>query len=174
MIRDGDRILTTTPGLTLRPERPEDEALLFRIFVASKALEFADMPLPQFQKDFLLKQQHVSQLYNWRHTFPSMEQWIIESDGEPVGRLIFSNLPDQILLHDLAMLPGRRGVGGGRTVIKDVIFAEAIRAGKIARASVAWFNPARKLYARLGVTELPQTDGSPMIPLEWRPPGLPG
>ena len=70
---------------------------MFRIFVASKALEFAGMPLPQFQKDFLLRQQHVSQLYNWRALFPSMEQWIIESDGEPVGRLIFSNLPDQII-----------------------------------------------------------------------------
>jgi hypothetical protein len=174
MIRDGDRILTTRPGLTLRPERPEDEALIFRIFVASKQLDFADMPLPQHQKDFLLRQQHVSQLYNWRHLYPSLEQWIIESGGEPVGRLIFSNLPDQILLHDLAMLPGRVGVGGGRIVIKDVIFAEAIRCGKIARASVTPHNPARKLYARLGVTELPLTDDSPMIPLEWRPPGLPG
>jgi hypothetical protein len=35
MIRDGDRILTTKPGLTLRPARPDDEALIFRIFVAS-------------------------------------------------------------------------------------------------------------------------------------------
>jgi hypothetical protein len=172
MIRDGDRILTTRPGLTLRPERPEDEPLSFRIFVASKQLEFADMPLPQHQKDFLLRQQHVSQLYNGRHLYPSLEQWIIESDGEPVGRLIFSNPPDQIILHDLAMLPGRLGVGGGRIVIKDVIFAEAIRAGKIARASVAPYNPARKLYARLGVTELPSTGDSPMIPLEWRPPTL--
>jgi hypothetical protein len=157
----------------LRPERPDDEALIFRIFVASKALEFDGMPLPQFQKDFLLKQQHVSQLYNWRHLYPSLEQWIIESDGEPVGRLIFSNLSDQIILHDLAMLPGRLGVGGGRIVIKDVIFAEAIRCGKIARASVASYNPARKLYARLGVTELsPHPPGSPMIPLEWKPPAL--
>jgi hypothetical protein len=173
MIRDGDRILTTRPGLTLRPARLEDEALIFRIFVASKALETDGMPLPQFQKDFLLKQQHVSQLYNWRHLYPSLEQWIIESDGEPVGRLIFSNLPDQIILHDLAMLPGRLGVGGGRIVIKDVIFAEAIRCGKIARASVAAYNPARRLYARLGVTELPpHPPGSPMIPLQWKPPAL--
>jgi hypothetical protein len=173
MIRDGDRILTTRPGLTLRPERPDDEALIFRIFVASKALETDGMPLPQFQKDFLLKQQHVSQLYNWRHLYPSLEQWIIESDGEPVGRLIFSNLPDQIIAHDLAMLPGRLGIGGGKTVIKDVIFAEAIRCGKIARASVAAYNPARRLYARLDVTELPpHPPGSPMIPLQWKPPAL--
>ena len=46
MIRDGDRILTTRPGLTLRPARSDDEALIFRIFVASKALEFDGMPLP--------------------------------------------------------------------------------------------------------------------------------
>jgi len=64
------------------------------------------------------------------------------------------------------MLPGRLGVGGGRIVIKDVIFAEAIRAGKIARASVAPYNPARKLYARLGVTELPSTGDSPMIEVD--------
>lgn len=173
MVRDGDRILTTKPGLALRPERPDDEELIFRIFVASKALEFDGMPMPQFQKDFLLKQQHVSQLYNWRHTYPSLEQWIIECGGEPVGRLIFSNLPDQIILHDLAMLPGRLGVGGGRIVIKDVIFAEAVRCGKIARASVAAYNPARRLYARLGVTELPpHPPGSPMIPLQWTPPAL--
>jgi hypothetical protein len=67
--------------------------------------------------------------------FPGLEQWIIESGGEPVGRLIFSIVPDQILVHDVAMLPGRCGVGG-RIVIKDVIFAEAIRTGKIMRASV--------------------------------------
>jgi hypothetical protein len=171
MIRDGDRILTTRSGLTLRPERPDDEALIFRIFVASKALETDGMPLPQFQKDFLLKQQHVSQLYNWRHLYPSLEQWIIESDGEPVGRLIFSNLPDEIQVHDLAMLPGRVGVGGGKIVIKDVIFAEAIRTGKIARASVVPYNPVRRLYVRLGVSEVP-LENSPMIGLEWLPPAL--
>jgi hypothetical protein len=172
MIRDGDRILTTKPGLTLRPERPDDEALLFRIFVASKALEFDGMPLPQHQKDFLLERQHISQLYNWRHLFPGLEQWIVESDGEPVGRLIFSLLPDEILVHDLSMLPGRRGVGGGRTIIKDVVFAEAIRTGKIVRGSVTPYNPARRLYARLGMTELPPAGNSPMIGLEWRPPAL--
>jgi len=172
MIRDGDRILTTDSRLTLRPARPEDEDLTFRIFVASKELDFRDMLLPQHQKDFLLKQQNFSQLYNWRHRYPDMEQWIIEFAGEPVGRLIFALQPDQILVLDLAMLPGRRGVGGGRRVIKDVIFAEAIRTGKIARASVAPYNPVRKLYARLGVTELPPIDDSPMIPLEWRPPTL--
>lgn len=172
MIRDGDRILTTRPGLTLRPERPDDEALTFRIFAASKALDFDGMPMPQHQKDFLLRQQHVSQLYNWRYLYPGLEQWIIECGGEPVGRLIFSNPPNQIILHDLAMLPGRKGVGGGRIVIRDVIFAEAIRCGKIARASVAPHNPARRLYARLGVTELPMRPDSPMIPLEWVPPAL--
>src|SRR4051794_21247734 len=167
MIRDGDRILTTKPGLTLRPERPDDEALLFRIFVASKALKFDSMSLPQFQKDFLLQQQHISQIYNWRHTYPSLEQWIIESDGEPVGRLIFSNLPDQIITHDLAMLPGRIGVGGG----KAVIFAEAICCGKIARASVPPYTPVRRLSARLGITEVP-LENSPMVGLEWLPPAL--
>jgi hypothetical protein len=171
-MRDGDRIFTTKPGLVLRPARLEDEDLLFRIFVASKATDFDDMPLPQAQKDFLLKQQHVSQIYNWQALYPTMEQWIIESDGEPVGRLIFSILPDQIVLNDLAMLPGKIAVGGGKTVIRDVIFAEATRSGKIARASVAPLNRARKLYARLGVTELPPTGTSPMVSLEWRPPAL--
>ncbi|EWY39294.1 hypothetical protein N825_07930 [Skermanella stibiiresistens SB22] len=170
MIRDGDRILTTKPGLTLRPERPDDGALLFQIFKASKALDFDAMPLPQAQKDFLLERQHISQLYNWRHSYPFLEQWIAEFDGVPVGRLIFSLEPDQILVHDLAMLPGRLGVGGGKTIIKDVIFAEAIRTGKIARASVAPLNPVRRLYARLGITELPSEFGSVMIGLEWRPP----
>jgi hypothetical protein len=54
-----------------------------------------------------------------------------------------------------------------------VIFAEAIRCGKIARASVAAYNPTRRLYARLGVTELPpQEPGLPIIPIEWKPPAL--
>ena len=47
------------------------------------------MPLPQHQKDFLLKQQHASRLYNLRHLQPSMEQWVIGSSGGPVGRPIF-------------------------------------------------------------------------------------
>lgn len=127
---DSNRIFTTKPGLVLRSARPEGEDFLFRIFVASKAADFDGMPLPQAQKDLLLKQQHVSQIYNWQAVCPTMEQWIIESDGEPVSRLIFSILPDQIVLNDLAMLPGKIAVSGGKTVIRDVIFAEATRSGQ--------------------------------------------
>ena len=71
----------------------------------------------------------------------------------------------------IGAISGMVGVGGGKTVIKDVIFAEAIRCGKIARASVTPYNPARRLYARLGVSEVP-LENSPMIGLEWLPPAL--
>jgi hypothetical protein len=50
MLRRNSRTQTTKPSLKLHPERPEDEALVLRIFVASEALEFDSIPMPLFQK----------------------------------------------------------------------------------------------------------------------------
>ena len=172
MIRDGDRILTTKPGLTLRPARPEDEALSFRIFVASKALEFAACRCRSSRRISCCNSSMSRSSTTGGTTYPCLEQWIIESDGEPVGRLIFSNLPDQIMParpRDAARKDGRRR-RQDRHQGRDLRGSDS--RGKIARASVTPYNPARKLYARLGVSEVPSTGNSPMIPLEWLPPTL--
>jgi GNAT superfamily N-acetyltransferase len=172
MIPAQNCIATSQPGLGLRPARPDDESLMFRLYVSSKELEFGAMPLPQHQKEFLLRQQHLAQMATWRDQYPNMQEWIIELNGEPIGRLFFSVAPDEIMVQDLALLPDHRNGGVGAIVIRDVIFAEAARTGIVARASVTPYNPARRLYARLGVVELPPTGDSPLIPIEWRPPAV--
>jgi hypothetical protein len=161
MIPAADRIATSQTGLILRRAGPDDEALMLRIYISSKELEFGAIPLSEYQKDFLLRQQHLAQMTTWRQQYPELTEWIIEADAEPAGRLIFSMTP--------AVLPDFRNSSIGATVIRDVVFAESLRTGIVARASVTPYNPARRLYARLGVVELPPTGDSPMIPLEWRP-----
>jgi hypothetical protein len=169
MIPAADRIATSQTGLILRRAGPDDEALMLRIYISSKELEFGAIPLSEYQKDFLLRQQHLAQMTTWRQQYPELTEWIIEADAEPAGRLIFSMTPDVIMVCDLAVLPDFRNSSIGATVIRDVVFAESLRTGIVARASVTPYNPARRLYARLGVVELPPTGDSPMIPLEWRP-----
>jgi ribosomal protein S18 acetylase RimI-like enzyme len=74
-------------------------------------------------------------------------------DGRPAGRLYVGRWPQTIRIVDIALLPEHRGVGVGTRLLGGLL-AEADAAGKPVSIHVERFNPAMRLYRRLGFEEL--------------------
>jgi ribosomal protein S18 acetylase RimI-like enzyme len=74
---------------------------------------------------------------------------VILVDGEPAGRLYVHRGDRETRIVDIALLPEQRGIGIGTTLLRDLL-AEADAAGKSVTMHVEQFNPALRLYERLG------------------------
>lgn len=155
-------------GFTLRPARPEDDEFLFALFVTSRERELAALPLPPAQAESFARMQYESQLAGFRHVHPAARVLVVETAGEPAGRLVLEDRPGELWVVDLALMPGQRNAGLGAALLQHCM-KRAIAERLVMRGSVTPYNPARRLYARLGIVELP-SEGGATIPLEWRPP----
>ena len=69
--------------------------------------------------------------------------------GQPAGRLYVSREDDEIRIVDIALLPDYCNRGIGTTLLRG-LQSEAAAAGKPLRIHVERFNPALRLYERLG------------------------
>jgi ribosomal protein S18 acetylase RimI-like enzyme len=76
---------------------------------------------------------------------------VVLANGEPAGRLYVARWEEEIRVMDLAILPEYRGMGIGTRLLGEIL-AEGDAAGKKASIHVESFNPARRLYERLGFT----------------------
>ena len=74
---------------------------------------------------------------------------VVLVDGEPAGRLTSHRGETEIRIVDIALLPEHRGSGVGTALLRDLL-AEADAAGKRVTIHVERFNPALRLYERLG------------------------
>jgi ribosomal protein S18 acetylase RimI-like enzyme len=74
---------------------------------------------------------------------------VVLVDGEPAGRLYVRRGDREIRIVDIALLPERRGNGIGTSLLRDLL-AEADATGKSVTIHVERFNPALRLYERLG------------------------
>jgi ribosomal protein S18 acetylase RimI-like enzyme len=142
-----------TAVVELRPIQPEDEAFLCRVYASTRAEELAVVPWGAEQKDAFLRSQFDAQDRWYREQYRGATYQVVLLDGEPAGRLYVHRGEREIRIMDIALLPERRGNGVGASLIRDIL-AEAETAGKRVTIHVERFNPALRLYRRLGFTEI--------------------
>jgi ribosomal protein S18 acetylase RimI-like enzyme len=75
-------------------------------------------------------------------------------------------MPNTVTMIDIALLPQWRGRGTGTALIEAAL-AEAAAAGQAVSIMVEKFNPALRLYKRLGFYET--SDEGVHLAMEWRP-----
>ncbi len=92
---------------------------------------------------------------------------MILAEGRPAGRLYVARWPGEICIVDIALLPERRNRGIGTKLLEDLI-CESEASAKPSSIHVERFNPALRLYARLGF-EVAEDEG--VYFLMERPPG---
>jgi ribosomal protein S18 acetylase RimI-like enzyme len=109
----------------------------------------AIVPWSNDEKAQFLRMQFKAQTSYWKEHYPETERSIIESDGQPIGRLYLDRREDEIRIVDIALLSESRGAGIGRQLLEDIL-AEAAAHGKAARIHVEKNNPALRLYHHLG------------------------
>jgi GNAT superfamily N-acetyltransferase len=160
----------TDAPLALRPAGPADAEFLYRVYANTRYEELAPTGWPPEQVEAFLRMQFHAQDTHYRTHFPAAAFDIILLAGEPAGRLYVDRRADEIRVVDISLLPEYRGRGAGSALF-GALFDEATAAGVPVRIYVEAFNPARRLYDRLGFV---QTDTTGVYHLlEWRPPARP-
>lgn len=155
-------------NITLRPIEPGDEMLLYRVYASTREAELALVDWTEEQKAAFVQMQFVAQHTHYQEYYPNAAFLVILGDGQPVGRLYVDRWADQIRVVDIALLPEHRNAGIGSALLKDLM-SEATVAGKPLTIHVEQYNPALRLYERLGFTKI--SDRGVYYLMEWRPEG---
>lgn len=135
--------------LTLRPITELDRPVLWQIYASTRAAELAQTDWPPEQQQSFLDQQFSAQHAYYTQHYNPARFCVIEQDGQVIGRLYVDEWANEIRIVDLALLPEFRNHGYGTQLLKAVL-AEGQAKRKPVSIHVEQFNPAQKLYARLG------------------------
>lgn len=154
-------------GLSRRPETDADEAFLRGLYASTRAAELAPVPWDEAVKAAFLRQQFDAQRLHYRREFPQAAFDVLLRDAEPIGRLYLDRSGPEWQLLDIALLPEQCGAGLG-TLLLRALLAEAGASNAPVLLHVETFNPARRLYARLGF--VPLADEGVYLRMAWHPP----
>jgi GNAT superfamily N-acetyltransferase len=157
-------------GLSFRPATDDDLPFLSRLYASTRAEELAPVPWPEEQKAAFLAMQFQAQHIHYHRHYPSADWLIVLRDGEPVGRVYVERWASEHRLIDIALMPERRGTGLGAALLQDLM-DDAAAAGKPLSTHVEKFNPAMRLYHRLGFVTV--EDKGVYDLLRWTPPERP-
>lgn len=154
-------------GVGLRPQEASDRCFLERLYLSVRWDEMLPVPWTDADKRSFLADQFRMQDRHYSTHYSDAEFDIVECCGEPIGRIyLHRGLSDHRVV-DISLLPDHRGRGIGGALMRAVI-AEAAAAGRSASINVEAFNPARRLYLRLGFRPEGEQEG-PYEFMVWRP-----
>jgi ribosomal protein S18 acetylase RimI-like enzyme len=101
------------------------------------------------QKAAFVDHQFRAQHAHYQKYYPEADWLVTARAGEDIGRLYVERWPSQHRIIDIAFLPEHRGKGLGTALLGDLM-DEAAAVGKAVSIHVEKFNPAMRLYRRLG------------------------
>lgn len=157
--------MPTTHNYSLRPQHSTDHTFIQHLYASTRATEMSACGWPPEAVSEFLRQQFQLQLHHYQEHFPDAEFWLIEQNGQAIGRLYLDWGQTTVQLIDIALLPEQRGAGLGSTLLGDVL-TRADDRGLAAGLHVESHNPALRLYQRLGFSVI----GDKSIYLEMRRP----
>lgn len=140
-------------SISLSLAQPSDEQFLFKVYASTRAEEMALVSWTAEQKQAFLQMQFDAQRQSYALEFPEAEWYVIRETDAPIGRLIVDRADDKILLTDIALLPEYRNRGIG-TLLLHELMSEAQQSGKPLHLHIETFNPALRLYERLGFVKV--------------------
>ncbi len=139
-------------GLTFRPIADADLPFLARVYASTRAEEVATVSgWSDEQKAAFVDMQFRAQHAHYQKYYPKADWLVMSHAGEDVGRLYIERWPNQHRLIDITLLPEHRGQGFGEALLRDLM-EEAAAVDKAVSIHVEKFNPAMRLYRRLGFT----------------------
>lgn len=144
-----DGLTAPATGLELRPATADNREFLLAVYSSTRADELSLVPWTEPQKAAFVASQFDAQDAYYRQIYPNAEFLVVMKDDVRVGRLYLAHLDDEIRIIDIALLPEHRGGGIGSRLLADVI-TEADAIGLAVRLHVEPWNPAKRLYERLG------------------------
>ena len=157
----------TEPAFTLRPAVEADLPFLARLYASTRAEELAVVDWSAERKEAFLRQQFEAQHRWYAEQYAGASFDVVLVAGEPAGRLYVARWEREVRIVDVSLLPEQRRRGLGERLLRGVL-AEAAAAGKPVTIHVERFNPALRLYERLGFAAV--EDKGVYLLLRWQPP----
>jgi ribosomal protein S18 acetylase RimI-like enzyme len=136
-------------GLAFRRLTESDLPFLARVYASTRAEELGVTDWSDEQKAAFMEAQFRAQHAHYQQYYPKADWLVTVRAGEDIGRLYIERWPSQHRIIDIAFLPAHRGQGFGAALLRDLM-DEAAAAGKAVTIHVEKFNPAMRLYRRLG------------------------
>ncbi|HEY0946475.1 MAG TPA: GNAT family N-acetyltransferase [Opitutaceae bacterium] len=165
-MRVSDSLTAGPHVVTARPVDAADTAFLQAVYASTRETELEGVPWSDDQKRRFLEQQFRAQDHAYRNNYPGAEFFVLRIDQTDAGRLYLHRRPTEIRVMDIALLPAFRRCGVGTTVLSQII-AEGRQTGRAVTIHVEVFNPAQRLYERLGFRHVSQSEVYQLM--EWRP-----
>jgi GNAT superfamily N-acetyltransferase len=137
--------------VTLRAVTPDDQEFLFAVYTSTRDEELSLWGWDENQKRAFLEMQFRAQSQQYGLCYPQADSSVILVDDQPVGRLLIDRTGSDIMLVDIALLPGYRNRSIGTTLIQSLL-QEATGAQKNVALHVLRGSAAARLYERLGFT----------------------
>ena len=153
-------------GIAYRTAGDGDLPFLAQVYFATRREEVAQTGWPAEQQDEFLRHQHEAQHAHYMNAYAKAEFLVIERFGDPIGRLYLHEGAEEMRIVDIALLPEARAGGIGEAILRDIGEDVAGR-GKAVTVHVEKFNPARRLYERIGFVAT--EDKGVYDLMEWRP-----
>ena len=140
--------------VSYRLATPEEEHTFFRrLFDITRRPEFEQAGLSGEALDTMIESQYHARTTHYKEAYPEAEYRMIFSDADLAGGMIVEERDGDLHLIDITLLDERRGQGIGTRVMSDLI-EDAKRGGRGVLLFVEQFNPAQRLYERLGFVEV--------------------
>ena len=136
-------------GLSFRPAADADLPFLFQVYASTRVEELAPLLWTDAQKAAFLSQQFRAQHTDYRRNYSDADWLVVLRASGGAGRLYVDRDAREHRVIDIALLPEHRGHGLGGAIMRD-LQDEAGTAGKPLTIYVEKFNPAMRLYRRLG------------------------
>ena len=148
-------LLTCPPVLAaadfrLRGQRNDDYSFLERLYASVREDEIGPLGWDADEKSRFLASQFALQHRHYAEHYRQSEFAILERAGSPVGRLYLYRRADDHRIVDISLVPEIRNRGIGRSV----------------SIHVEKFNPAQRLYQRLGFRVAGES--GPYWLMQWR------
>jgi GNAT superfamily N-acetyltransferase len=154
-------------NLSLEDATGEDAEFLCGVYASTRADELSVTNWTDEQKAQFCRMQFTAQTTDYRANYPDARCSVIQRGGAPVGRLYVHRIEREIRIIDISLLPEHRGAGIGTRFLRD-LQREAASVNKDLTIHVEKFNPALRLYLRLGFQ--PVEDKGVYLLMKWRPP----
>ncbi|HYM59686.1 MAG TPA: GNAT family N-acetyltransferase [Thermoanaerobaculia bacterium] len=153
-------------AISLRTEVAEDHEFLAELYAGTREEELRPVPWSDEEKKAFLRSQFEAQTLHYKEHYHAAEFWIIEKGGEAIGRLYLHHQRTDTRIVDIALVAQHRGSGIGGMLLGRVL-GEAAAAGRSVSIHVEAYNPALRLYERLGFRQIGMHGVYYLM--EWRP-----
>lgn len=136
-------------GIVLRGETLDDIPFLQQLYVSVRWDELLQVPWPDEAKVEFLLSQFALQYTHYSTHYTETDFGVLELGGNPIGRLYLHRSRSDVRIVDISLLLEWRQSGIG-TALLQAVSKEAAAEGRSVSIHVEKFNPALRLYERLG------------------------